>query len=247
VTVVAQRPAKDYARESDTPPYYGGGLVFGRGGACSSGFAGYNPRRNIEYLLTAAHCGGLNSDFTDGNGEVIGTVVGENGEYDTSFIETRSAPQVFDGPPVFVSGQFIKPVRGAMHTVDGDWVCVSGATTGAVCGIQVDNAHIFDCSDQEMGCVRLIGGLSRTNPVQLVFGDGDSGGPVFSLTDNDTADVARGLVKGSYGTVLGNCNDPLNGHYPGHSRTRTCSTGLTFTDVLSAASPFDIRIQTELG
>jgi hypothetical protein len=136
-------------------PYYGGGLVFGQGGACSSGFAGFDFRRNIEYLLTAAHCGGLGTDFTDGNGELIGTVAGESGPYDTSFIEARSAPQVFDGSPVFSDGQFIKPVRGAMHTVDGDFVCVSGAATGAACGIQVDNANIFDCSDQERGCMNL--------------------------------------------------------------------------------------------
>jgi len=94
--------------------------------------------------------------------------------------------------------------------------------TGAICQARIDNTNIRECT-RLPGCIIINGAKS-------LLCHGDSGGPVFSLTDNETAGVARGLVHSSYGTVV-NCPDPLFGHFGFTSPTRVCSTGVTFSEL----------------
>jgi hypothetical protein len=245
VNVTVRRPAPRFLRESDTPRFWAGALTFNNsdGAACTTGFAATNPNTGTSYILTAGHCGPAGSTWTNGVGAVIGTADAINHEDDALYIPTNSAGRSYDGPFVFQPGQFSKPVRGASHSNVGDIVCLSGSLTGANCLGQVDNTDMWECSSPVEPCTHLIGAAPRAPSVNIA-GEGDSGGPVFTLTDNDNADIARGLIHGAYGTIDFNCSDPLFGHYAGFGSTRICSDGVTFTDVVSALDAQGLQIAT---
>jgi hypothetical protein len=224
-----------YTRESDGRPYFGGALMKRRpdNKLCTTGFATRKPSTGETFLMTAAHCGEWGTEFTTGAGSLIGKITARAPQRDAAFIKAESSGRVYDGPPVYQNGQFSKPVRGAAHSVVGDFVCLSGALTGAVCWVQVVNTAVTDCSRPELGCVRTIGATSVLNPAQFIAGQGDSGGPVFALTDNDTAEIARGIIHSSWGPVKHDCFEPVSG------RTRDCSTAVLFADVLVGMEPFE--------
>jgi hypothetical protein len=234
VTVVAADPPSLFSREADTPPFWAGALILNGTGACSTGFGVVDPRFSQQYILTAAHCGPRGQVWTTGGGITVGTASFPSLPNDTLFIAATAAGRFYDGPGIFQAGQFSKPVHGLTFDTVGDFVCISGMSTGAVCNARVDNTNIQQC-DRLLGCVHLNGAKSTVN--QVVAGQGDSGGPIFSLTDNDTAGVARGLVHGSYGQKL-SCPDPLFGKFGFTSPTRVCSTGLTFSELADTLPTF---------
>src|SRR5262249_989008 len=118
-------------------------------------------------------------------------------------------------------------------------VCLSGSFTGAVCNTQVTSTSDTDCSIASIGCVHIIDAVSRSNSV--VAGQGDSGGPVFTLTGtNNSRDVAVGLIHASVpGQPTLTCADPLFGHIHGEPATRICSVNVSFTDIINAMAPFN--------
>jgi hypothetical protein len=231
VTVVKGEPFIEFTREADTPPYWGGALMFrdNYSAGCSTGFATYWPAGNEKFLSTAGHCGTLGSIWTSGAGSVIGRVQHKNTAHDAMFIRTAPAARIYWGPAVFFGRQSSKPVKGQSQNNNGDFVCLSGALTGAVCSAEIDNRNIVRCLPVG-GCVNLIGAIPR-DPTLFVSGQGDSGGPVVTLTDNNAGVIARGTISGSYGTVRRDCPNPLHGRYPDRSPTRVCSNGVAFADV----------------
>ena len=119
-------------------------------------------------------------------------------------------------------------------------MCPSGALTGAKCKTQVTSTTDSDCTDPNLGCVHLIDAVPRSNPAQIIAGQGDSGGPVFTLTGtNNSRDVAVGLIHDNIpNTPVVSCPNPLSGHISGFPSTRLCSTNVSFTDVINAVAPF---------
>jgi hypothetical protein len=246
VTVVAMSgPSTEFLREADVPKFWGGALLMasGNSAACSSGFSATWPSIGKTYEITASHCGAIGSSWYSGGGLFIGNAEGHTNAYDSLFINTTpqggSEGRVYDGPGVWSSGQFSKPVDHAAHIGNNGFVCLSGALTGAKCNTQVTSTTDSDCSDPSLGCVHLIDAVSRSS--QIIAGQGDSGGPVFTLTGtNNSRDVAVGLVHGNIpGTSVVSCPDPLNGHISGFPSTRLCSTNVSFTDVINAMAPFN--------
>jgi hypothetical protein len=245
VSVVTQVSAtSEYLREYDVAPFWGGALLMASGNtsACSTGFAANWPAIGKNYIITAAHCGAVGSTWYSGGGVLEGTAEGHTTAYDALFINTTphggSQGRVYDGPGIYQSGQFSKPVHGAAHVGVNGWVCLSGSFTGAVCNTQVTSTTDSDCSDPSLGCVNLIDAVSRSN--SIIAGQGDSGGPVFTLSGDNTADYAVGLVHGPIpGDGTTTCSDPLYGHFPGFGTTRVCSSNVSFTDVIDAMAPFN--------
>jgi hypothetical protein len=233
VDVTEQAPPVNYFREADIAPFYAGALLRANGGGCTSGFATHKPATGETFLMTAAHCGDWGTVYFTNAGLQVGRVTKVATERDVAFISTDSAGSVYDGPPIFQSGQFVKHVKGVSHSNRGDFVCLSGALTGAFCWTQVVNTDVVDCSKQAVGCVHTVGATSQFRPPQFIAGEGDSGGPVFALTDNDTADIARGLIHSSWGPVKRDCFDPLT-----NSNSRKCATSVLFVDVLNGMAPF---------
>jgi streptogrisin D len=60
------------------------------GAGCTSGF-GVRDAGGAKYILTAAHCGQLGSQWSDADGEPIGSMVARNQNHDVALIATALA------------------------------------------------------------------------------------------------------------------------------------------------------------
>jgi hypothetical protein len=187
-------------RQADYAPFWGGArLINAGGGGCTSGFGVYHAVTGTRYIVTAAHCG---SGFTTPTGNVVGNTAWNGFGYkiDAQLVSTGVGGRIYDGVWNDSSG-YNKPVSGYAQTVVGQWVCTSGSYSGAVCGIRVSNRGYTHTSD---GHVVVSDEAEQVNHSDAA-GNGDSGGPVFSVTpaDNYTHDTVVGtIVSGSTDTQV---------------------------------------------
>jgi hypothetical protein len=127
------------SRQADTPPYWGGALIGQANTGCSSGFGVTGNNGAATYILTAAHCGP--GTWYTGAGVAMGSTfpAGIDWTHDAELILTDAGAgnHVYDGGSIAGGTQFCKYVVGASASHTGDWVCTSGAFSGAVCYIQV--------------------------------------------------------------------------------------------------------------
>jgi hypothetical protein len=257
ITVVAvpKQPRPNLLRENDGRPFYGGALIRGPLGVCTSGFAVHWPGVG-DYMTTAAHCGWPGISITNGVWNIMGVMTDGNFGYDLRFIRTTGTPGssgvIYTGSPVYAAGQTTTPVTRASHTHIGDWLCVSGALRGLRCSIRASGPTI-DCRDRveviglgnANGCFYVEGGISSVG--ELFVGHGDSGGPIFVPINginqpNSRAD-ARGLVSAiPVGWEFYDCLDPTTG-----TIGEDCTTAVWFTDILDAIAPWaasGMRVKT---
>jgi streptogrisin D len=165
----------------------GGDAIIGGGGRCSLGF---NVTRGGEpYFLTAGHCTGSVSTWSDSSGTVIGRTVASSFPGDdyglvqyTADVDHPSEVDLYDGTA--------QPITGAAEAAVGMAVTRSGSTTqvrsGTVTGLDATVNY---------GNGDIVEGLIRTD---VCAEPGDSGGPLFSggdaigLTSGGSGDCARG-------------------------------------------------------
>jgi hypothetical protein len=224
------------ARWSDTTPYYGGdaiGLNTGPPrGICSTGFEAFRPSGNIAFLLTAAHCGlsaGWNTPQSSG-----ATWVGNSGNCcnppDAMGITKNTVVEARDYAPYIWVGPYNAPTAAGVITWTSNPVgairCVSGAFSGEVCNNKVVSPLVtYDYGD----------GLGLRGPGFWMdqqqgissAGQGDSGGPVYSVAPV-TGDVsAAGLVVATTReTQTTNCTG-----IPGDPSYRLCSPHQFVSDI----------------
>ena len=199
LTVEEQPRAVD--RANDVEPYWGGayyerwnfaGTEFMN--TCSNAFAVRSADQINYSMLTAAHCSEPGDPGCARNlqGTVMGCFYHRDRAHDVSLYATSSAQgRMFDGGAVNESGQFSKRVAGSQGNETGDMVCTSGAYSGAICGIRV----------AEVGMTITVGGFGEVRDIvrgeqqnlRAPVGNGDSGGPVFSLVGSDAVN-ARGTI-----------------------------------------------------
>jgi hypothetical protein len=244
VFVTEEAPPRFLSREND--PYKNGGatLYDGNGGVCTSGFGAYWPFVQKSYVITAAHCGGLGSRWGIQN-QSIGTAEGRDVYNDALFIATPggAGDAIWDGPGYGQNGQFGKFVRGAAHTLPGEYLCVSGSLTGVMCSLHVDQNGIklpyrdpFDGNTQKEIHVNRIHQINN----HIAAGQGDSGGPVFvpNIPGDQQGVTARGLITGAAGVEV-SCPNPLGGQ-------RNCSSALYVTDIKDALAGYQgLRLNTK--
>jgi hypothetical protein len=167
----------------------------------------------------------------------MGTVSGDNNSYDRLYINTSSEGRIYDGG--VGTGEFSKPVVGASHSFVGDYLCTSGAHSGARCGIQVKtinqtvyfpdfNYYIYQLVRAEQ--------LNHTN----AGGNGDSGGPVFSLSADPNKVIAKGTLTGG---DLTNTQVSCTGIPT--SSTRHCAWRIWYVDVVNSLSAYGASIITD--
>ncbi|WP_283134672.1 hypothetical protein [Rhizohabitans arisaemae] len=215
VKVFGRDPLKRTGRCDDRAPWYGGAAIrntsFGfanhcggtwsRGYTCTAGFA--VRLRGLDYLLTAGHCGRPRSVIGDSTGEAIGNMTHEHVGHDLALIRADggSAGRIWDGKPGV--GDFTKPVIGWLRASGGQWLCMSGSTTGAQCGYQVDGRYSTLCDRDVDGTYECYYGLlSARSHYGVPSRNGDSGGPVFQLDVNADQVFAVGTVVGYGGDRL---------------------------------------------
>ncbi|PZG18848.1 hypothetical protein C1I95_12890 [Micromonospora craterilacus] len=206
-TVVRTEEITAFSRRNDSPPWWGGAEISapvpGANLRCSTGFAVARYFLWWEVsrgMLTAEHCapgGGVR--FVDPTGEQIGVAEPAPARRlsDSLYIPTRSAARIYDGG-VGV-GEFSKPVAGAVGNFPGQFVCTSGAGTGVHCDIRTDRINLLLAVSG--GSFVSSGALARQVSGRAAAGTGDSGGPVFTLTQNFTRTLAAGLIVGGRNAV----------------------------------------------
>ncbi|MFC4534338.1 S1 family peptidase [Sphaerisporangium dianthi] len=189
-------------RYNDYAPYYGGGAMYNddNGGRCTAGWA-VTDGGGQSYLLTAGHCGRTGGGWHTGPGLWIGTGAQENPGHDILLVTASSAGRIWDGDS---TGTFTKGVVGWDWVYANEWVCQSGSTSGAVCGIQNTSNFAYggwyrDGYDNTEFWSDLI--VARRTDGGLPSQAGDSGGPVFSLS-GDSNVMAKGTVTAHDGSTL---------------------------------------------
>jgi hypothetical protein len=213
------------SRQADTPPYWGGALITQGSGACSSGFGVAGNNGAATYILTAAHCGP--GTWSTGAGVAMGsTIQGVDWTHDAELILTNAGNLVYDGGSIAGGTQFSKYVVGASPSRVGDWVCTSGAFSGAVCNIQVVKTdEAISVGGHPMTLVRA----EQSNHVAPI-GNGDSGGPVFSLANSNVDDVARGTITAYDTATIVPCQGVPSGN------GRSCGWRMWFPDITYQAN-----------
>jgi hypothetical protein len=223
-------------RFNDYAPWYGGDRIASSSGGCSTGFAAtYN---NAPAMLTAAHCGGVGTSFSNGprsnnTFSTMGSSVYSNSATDVAAIGVTGASQYINvgsalSPTQLYVGSWASPVVG-------QYLCQSGSYTGEVCGLRVVDTGQSVCRGWFLWwCTSWQGPLADVvnsgGSGSYAAGHGDSGGPVYLRTG--TSGIAVGLV---HGVLTPNAQAAYPAYYPDtmwcpspEGWSQRCSSGFSF-------------------
>src|SRR4051812_17466956 len=223
-------------RFNDFAPWYGGDRIASSTGGCSTGFAAtYN---NAPAMLTASHCGGVGTTFSNGprsNGtfSVMGNSVYSNASTDVAAIGVSGASNYINvgsalSPTQLYVGSWASPIVG-------QYLCQSGSYTGEVCGLRVVDTGQSVCRSWFLWiCTSWQGPLAdvinSAGSGSYAAGHGDSGGPVYLRSGS--SGIAVGLV---HGVLTPNANAAYPAYYPDtmwcpspEGWSQRCSSGFSF-------------------
>jgi hypothetical protein len=208
LAITEEQAAKPlYSRVDDSPAFYGGARTINTTAlkSCSTGFAVQTAASRA--MLTAGHCGSIGDTFVTGSGtSVLGQANQKDTTGDTLLVPTLSTGRVFDGDAWSSSS---RPVAGTAANYVGDYMCTLGAYSGTRCDVVVQGINEFHYTPDG-----LRGPLVRAEQAQHTNAgnDGDSGGPVISLTGpNWSVLMANGIIShGDPATQVG-CTGATNG------------------------------------
>ena len=214
-------------RGNDSPPYWGGA----RWNGCSNGFAVRVGANN--HMLSAGHCANQWQSAYDGGGEYMGYVYGDNDALDTLLITAPSSGRTYNGG--VGTGEYSNPVIGALHSYVGDWLCDSGGYSGTRCGIQVKATGVT------INIGYLVYNTVRAEQVDHTnaIGNGDSGGPVFSLASWDYSKI---WAKGTNTAIDLSTSVPCTGVPSGGGRS--CAWRMYYVDVVNSLNYYGASIVT---
>lgn len=166
----------------------GGGAIRGprlSASICTAGFNVVDANRELG-LVTAGHCTNP-SNYVPTSTPLILQREENRGSYDVEWHKQK----ITSSRPKKQSNKVAIPAQTEITSVGavvvGQEVCKYGYTTGLTCGTVAELDHIIFYENEEGTAVRV------THPLGLVMAeDGDSGGPVMTLT----TDSALGIVSG---------------------------------------------------
>jgi hypothetical protein len=175
--------------------FSGGGAIQSNDGDwyCTAGFGVRIGGQ--DYMLTAGHCGRPGGSFDNGNDSLwMGYGAAENVGHDLLLLVSNVDHWMWDGGAT--TNNFVKDVIGWDWARTGESVCQSGATSGVQCGItNSSNFTASMCATDPYGnyeCYNDLIEADRATPPQA---HGDSGAPVFTITDCCDV-IAKGTVSG---------------------------------------------------
>ncbi|GAA2606326.1 hypothetical protein GCM10010399_41610 [Dactylosporangium fulvum] len=241
VRTLVEGGTEPLARQNDSAPYYGGARLQilsapnQVGAVCSSGFIVRSG--STYYTTSAAHCGSAPNAVRNGAGATIGSVAFAGREIDSMLINlspNSASARVYDGAWNNGSG-YNKPVVGQAGSAVGDLTCTSGSFSGVVCGVRVTSTN----ASSDVGGWHQAGIIeARQDNGGNAAGDGDSGGPVFSLASNPDQVIAKGIISGGRtATVVGCTGVPTN-------PTRKCYNRITIIPISMLLSYFRVSLAT---
>lgn len=240
VSSVSALPSAAADRGTDFAPFNGGDWVTDGITDCSTGVPVYGTGE--YYLLTAAHCFSFGDTVTNnsvtiprGNGALIGTISatdGTSGGLDAQLI--KQSCQSCAGSHALWTGYTLNPSNTIFQDIPGGSpaglvVCDDGAFEGQVCDTTVNaqGCYVFDIGRR---CHILL----ATGTNQNDAGHGDSGGPVFRVTNGQVFVV--GTLSAIAGTT-GRCNN----WYP-QTGARTCGSNIFYTDINAELGKFAVNL-----
>jgi hypothetical protein len=239
--------------------------------SCSSAFGVTGLNGAATYLLTAAHCGEArtagwrwatgSATYPDGSirqNNIGQTITTRSTAHDGELILTSAGAAVYDGPSFWDGDTNTgRSVYGIERNFPGNIVCTGGAYSGTVCGgtrVAATNERI-EISPAVNG-VGVITGLVRAElPGVAIAGNGDSGGPVYSVRSTDGRVGARGVIS-----AIPGCNLPAGATscnpdnwitctgYPGvadNVRGRHCSWRMWYGDMTTLTNALGVRVNTQ--
>ncbi|MDG4826922.1 S1 family peptidase [Asanoa sp. WMMD1127] len=182
--------ASTFYRQQDTSPYWGG-AQFRRPGnwVCTTGFA-VTDNEGYPGMLTAGHCGTPGEAITTNWGpqNPIGQVWWDWDYQDIALIWIYSDVQgrVYTGP---WNSSYGRSINSAKTNYVGNYVCVSGATSGEHCAVKVYYVSPSDVTVK----------AERTKNGACAAAHGDSGGPVISQSTG--AAFGYGIISAGQSSV----------------------------------------------
>lgn len=191
-------------RDTDFSPFYAGGYMLSpsANGVCSTGFA--IRLNNVNRITTARHCNA--NDYRARNGTATyGTGLQNSGNGGGRVLTGAGAAFAFDG--AFNTQNFWKAVIGFQDLAINNFVCTDGGNSGVHCNVRVTNLAVS--FNDGFGAFNTIQGVQQTAG-QIAVIQGDSGGPVISLTNTGANQVrAAGMIQGLIGGTTGAACGPV--------------------------------------
>ena len=236
----AAPPYSPFGRFQDRAPWLGG-AAFDAKSSCTTGFAAYDigaTKGNGSHILTAAHCANyLTSGVTASDPALvkIGPIVTASFSLatygtDVALIQPGTygaASQNWDG--AWNTRGYSKLVGGVQPVYVNVNFCSSGAYSGAMCGLHVDDvAYLYD-----QGQYLTVWQAHETDNTSA-GGRGDSGGPIFSLCAGNCV-LASGIIHGG-GTSTSDVR-PCKG-----AATGVCSNVIYFSDLITVLQAENLSV-----
>lgn len=245
----------------DSSPYWGGALLLNYtssatnyqnyGAMCTSGFGVTGLNGAATYIMFANHCGAGNwrtAWVTDTNGTIYqnqlgNTITTRDALRDTQLILTSqgAGAGVYTGESWLGEGQQGRSVKGSAANNVGDYVCTEGSFSGTLCNIRVAQVgmvvNITDYGRTENMVRANTSNASR----QATSGNGDSGGPVVSITTGGV------LARGTISAMNMNSQVPCPGvpGAPVDEEGRHCSTEMFYPDIRVQMAAVGVRLNTQ--
>lgn len=195
---VAPRPTED-SRPDDAEPWRAGIRLTFPAGSCSSGYVIRTTSTPVRRrLVTAGHCGPLNTTVRNDR-DSVGTVVTRayaDGGRDFAFIGGSTYRAfMYTGGPGSNTGF---PVKGARQSGVGLDICTNGATSGENCAVEVTAIDV--CATFTSGQTTCLLDQARSTDGSDPSASGDSGGPVIAH-DSAGLKVVGSIVGSTSSTV----------------------------------------------
>lgn len=202
--VVTAGAAARSGRLDDGRPHFGGaGIRNGYGSmysnTCTSAFSVRRDSADRQYgSVTAGHCFYEGTNVYSGP-KYYGYAWGRWGFPAYDILGIRSGTETYDNvihvDPCCPSTRY---VIGRHYARVGDYVCLSGMVTRAICGVRVTSVNGSFCDSY--GCTSgLIEGI-RYN--QVIVRPGDSGGPIYVRYGSNSARAAGMIIAGAGGGTI---------------------------------------------
>jgi hypothetical protein len=245
-------------RWADIPSFFGGAIISQPGMDCSSGWPVHSTASpTTYYMITAAHCvyplsptplGNIwtTSPATSIPVKNVGTATKYDLTEDAGLInlDANGSPFGGDGNAIYTGlvdptgvsgfGEMSAGIDGTLTNQDGDTdVCTSGAYSGEICGLTIENTQAAWTITYNDGTEVIIIGLQIQNPNKTnAAGQGDSGGPVYSYVNAGLV-AARGIIS-AIGVASGQttgCTGVLYFRNDPNNSARICSSVVFAPDI----------------
>lgn len=241
VTVTSAPLSHATYRNADSSPWWGGARIIRAGQVvCSTGFAVY--RGSARGMLTAGHCGGVNTSWQTGDrygsGSVMGTETARQPCCDTAVIQVgANEGYIYDRAWNSNVGEIVEADPWA--AVVGASVCSEGATSGVRCNIRI-TATGQVISFRDGGSIvtseNETGGTEESSGQQAAAG-GDSGGPMIINSSSVGTVFATGTITSGAGPVSCASIDPAVAAAGG-----SCFRQVWFEEIVSVLNLWNVHL-----